>query len=92
MLRSLVGSEMCIRDSATTGKTKNIQQNDQHASMIGYAMDGYGMFNELNGDNQAPTDLDQCRGHYDDTRGYHYHVDAAGNNNFINCFTGATAK
>lgn len=30
-----------------------------------------------NEDGEEPTDLDQCRGHYDETRGYHYHVDAA---------------
>ena len=37
-------------------------------------------------------DLDECRGHYDEVRGYHYHVDAAGNNNFINCFSGAVVQ
>ena len=60
--------------------------------MIGYAMNGYGMHTELNEKDQALKDLGQCRGHYDESRGYHYHVDAAGNNNFINCFAGATAK
>ena len=58
--------------------------------MIDYAMDGYGLYALLN--NKEPDDLDDCRGHYDNTRGYHYHVNAAGNNNFIDCFIGATAE
>lgn len=74
---------------ATTGKTKKITQSDGHAPMIGYAMDGFGLFNLTNEDGSLPKDLDECRGHYDEIRGYHYHVDKAGNNNFINCFSGA---
>jgi len=77
---------------AATGATKNIKQSDNHPSMIGYAMDGYGMYTELDEKGQAAQDLDECRGHYDNIRGYHYHVDAAGNNNFINCFSGAIAE
>lgn len=77
---------------AATGVTKKIQQDDGHAPMIGYAMDGFGLYARLNSDGKEPLDLDDCRGHYDETRGYHYHVDAAGNNNFINCFSGAIAQ
>jgi len=77
---------------AATGKTKEIQQKDGHAPMIGYTMDGYGLYSELNSKGEKPIDLDDCRGHYDAIRGYHYHTDAAGNNNFINCFSGATAQ
>ncbi|MGH1335558.1 MAG: YHYH protein [Aureispira sp.] len=74
---------------AATGVSKEISQNDGHAAMIGYAMDGHGIY-ALKDDNGAiPTDLDECRGHYDDVRGYHYHVDEAGNNNFIDCLHGA---
>jgi hypothetical protein len=76
---------------AATGKTKEHEQHDHHAPMIGYAMDGHGLYGQLNEDGKEPDDLDDCRGHYDTTRGYHYHVDAAGNNNFINCFSGAIA-
>ena len=46
----------------------------------------------LNEDDSEPTDLDACRGHYDETRGYHYHVSAPGTNNFINCLQGAYVK
>jgi hypothetical protein len=74
---------------AATGVSTKVTQEDGHAAMIGYAMDGHGMYAQLNEDGTEPTDLDSCRGHYDDTRGYHYHVDAAGSNNFINCLAGA---
>ena len=60
--------------------------------MIGYALDGYGLFAHVNEDGSELNDLDECRGHYDEIRGYHYHVDHAGNNNFINCFRGAIAN
>ena len=76
---------------AATGVTTEIAQTDGHAPMIGYAMDGYGLYGRLDTDGNEPTDLDECRGHYDDIRGYHYHVDNAGNNNFINCLNGAYA-
>lgn len=74
---------------AATGLSTGIEQIDNHAKLIGYAMDGHGIYEMLDGDGTEPTDLDACRGHYDDIRGYHYHVDAAGSNNFINCLKGA---
>ncbi len=77
---------------AATGVSTKISQNDVHAAMIGYAMDGHGMYERLDSDGKEPTDLDACRGHYDDTRGYHYHVAAAGSNSFIDCLSGAYAN
>lgn len=77
---------------AATGKTKQIDQADGHAPQIGYAMDGHGLHAQLNTDGKEPTDLDDCRGHYDDVRGYHYHVSPPSANNFINCLSGAYAK
>jgi hypothetical protein len=74
---------------AATGVSTQVAQSDGHAAMIGYAMDGHGIYAQLNEDGNEPSDLDSCRGHYDDTRGYHYHVDAPGSNNFINCLHGA---
>jgi hypothetical protein len=74
---------------AATGKTKKITQADGHAAMIGYAMDGYGLYERLSASGTEYTDLDASRGHYDATRGYHYHVAAAGTNSFINSFRGA---
>ena len=77
---------------AATGVTKQITQTDSHAAQIGYAMDGYAMYAQLDANDKEPTDLDDCRGHFDDTRGYHYHVAAAGTNSFINCLSGAYAE
>jgi len=74
---------------AATGLSTTIEQDDNYAPLIGYAMDGHGIYEMLDGNGNEPTDLDDCRGHSDDIRGYHYHVDAAGNNNFINCLKGA---
>lgn len=76
---------------AATGLSTQIVQSDGHSAMIGYALDGYGMFERLDSDGNEPTDLDASRGHYDDIRGYHYHVDNAGNNNFINSLYGIYA-
>lgn len=77
---------------AATGLSKEVSQNDGHAPMIGYAMDGHAMYALVDDNGDSPTDLDECRGHYDDVRGYHYHVDEAGNNNFIDCLHGAYAQ
>ena len=77
---------------AATGLTKKVAQTDGHAAMIGYAMDGFGIYERLSAAGTEYTDLDANRGHYDATRGYHYHVDKAGNNNFINGLAGAYAN
>lgn len=70
-----------------TGKTKEINQNDNHESMIGYAMDGYGLYSHGH-----YNDLDIYNGHYDEIRGYHYHVPEEGSNSFLEYFRGAIAK
>lgn len=77
---------------AATGLTTKIAQTDSHSAMIGYAMDGHAIYEQLDASGKEPTDLDDCRGHYDSTRGYHYHVAAPGTNSFINCLYGAYAK
>lgn len=71
------------------GVSKQIAQTDDHAAMIGYALDGHGIFRELDLDGNEHTDLDDCRGHSDDIRGYHYHAAALADNNFIGCLSGA---
>lgn len=76
---------------AATGKTKEIAQSDGHAPMIGYALDGYPIYANTDEDGIEATDLDEARGHYDDIRGYHYHADRAGNNNFIDGLSGVYA-
>ncbi|GLR17305.1 YHYH protein [Portibacter lacus] len=77
---------------AATGVSTEIPQSDGHAPMIGYALDGFGIYGLLDENGNEPKDLDACLGHYDEVRGYHYHVDKAGNNNFINCLNGAYAN
>lgn len=77
---------------AATGESTEIAQADDHAPMLGYAMDGHGIYGRLDVNGEAPIDLDDCRGHYDEARGYHYHVDYAGSNNFIDCLHGAYAN
>ena len=74
-----------------TGCWHEIDQEDQHAALIGYAMDGYGIYSMTNLDGGEPTDLDECRGHSDAERGYHYHAASPGENMFIGCFHGEIA-
>lgn len=76
---------------AATGCSRKIEKGDGHAALIGYAIDGYAMHAMSEGDGTTPTDLDDCRGHRDATRGYHYHVAGAGENLFIGCLHGETA-
>ncbi|SDR67607.1 YHYH protein [Christiangramia echinicola] len=76
---------------AATGYSTKIEQEDEHSALFGYALDGIGIYELLDANGEAPTDLDELRGHTDDVRGYHYHVDEAGNNNFINGLKGAYA-
>ena len=73
---------------AATGCSKEIAQDDGHAPMIGYALDGFALFARLNANGEASADLDACRGHSDDARGYHYHVSDPGDNMIIGCFMG----
>lgn len=73
---------------AATGRTKEIAQSDGHAPMIGYALDGFGLFAQLDPVGKAPTKLDECGGHFDQTRGYHYHAGSPGGNQLIGAFRG----
>lgn len=73
---------------AATGCSTASEEEDGHASQIGYALDGYRIYAMLDASGYEETDLDECRGHTDDTRGYHYHVASPGENMFIGCFHG----
>ena len=46
----------------------------KHSELIGYAFDGYAIYGPQGEDGKPPTDLDECNGHTDAIRGYHYHV------------------
>jgi hypothetical protein len=77
---------------SATGCAAEVDSADGHAPLIGYALDGYGMHAMLNDDGVEPDDLDECRGHEDTERGYHYHVAGPGENFFIGCFAGETGS
>lgn len=64
------------------------EQSDDHASLMAYAMDGYGIYGQLDAVGNEHTDLDECRGATDEIRGYHYHAASAWENTFIGCFSG----
>jgi hypothetical protein len=46
----------------------------EHSPLIGYAFDGYAIYGPNGEGGAAPKDLDECNGHTDSVRGYHYHV------------------
>ncbi len=73
---------------AATGHTKEVAQSDGHAPMIGYALDGFGLYAYLDEEGQASTGMDECGGHFDAIRGYHYHAGAPGSNQIIRAFRG----
>jgi len=73
---------------AATGHTKEIPQPDGHAPMIGYALDGFALFAHLDPEQNPAEDLDECNGHFDSVRGYHYHVGSPGSNEIIKGFRG----
>ena len=74
------------------GCLTSVEQSDEHAKMIGYAMDGFPMHEMLNGDGNEPADLDGCRGHADGVRGYHYHASGPGENMILGCWSGLTVQ
>lgn len=73
---------------AVTGSTKEIAQPDAHSPMIGYAIDGFGIYALLDEAGSKPKNLDECGGHFDIVRGYHYHAGAPGENEIIKCLHG----
>ena len=76
----------------TRGLSTKIEQEDGHAALIGYALDGVGIYEYADASGNEAVDLDELRGHSDETRGYHYHTDQSGANNFINGLKGAYAQ
>lgn len=76
---------------AATGCSKEAKpKSEQHSALLGYALDGFGIYARIDKDGKEPNDLDQCGGHNDETIGYHYHAGKSGGNQVISCFHGAT--
>lgn len=73
---------------AVTECTKKIALSQEHAALLGYAMDGFMLFSHKNTDNSVPEDLDSCGGHEVAEIGYHYHVNSPGENRILGCFKG----
>lgn len=48
----------------------------KHSPLVGYAFDGHGIYGPRSENGKPPTDLDECNGHSDSERGYHYHATA----------------
>lgn len=69
------------------GCIDGLEQCDDHAPLVGYAIDGFAI-HEMLDDGTEPSDLDPCRGHEDALRGYHYHASGVGENAFIGCLSG----
>ena len=76
---------------SSTGCTEKFNSDDGHAPLIGYALDGYGIY-AMKNVNGAEEVLDKCRGTTDDVRGYHYHAASPSENMFIGCFHGETVR
>ncbi|MDF2379677.1 MAG: YHYH protein [Candidatus Gracilibacteria bacterium] len=73
---------------AATDCPDQIIVDDEHAPVIGLALDGYAMHTQLNLDGTAPTDLDECNGHASNDLPYHYHVAEKGANQILGCYHG----
>lgn len=73
---------------AAMGASHQVASADGHAALIGYALDGFGIYALNDTAGTEATDLDTCRGHTDSARGYHYHVASPGENMHIGCFKG----
>ena len=48
----------------------------EHSPLIGYAFDGFAVYGPNGEGGKPPADLDECNGHSDSKRDYHYHVTA----------------
>ncbi len=49
-------------------------ENKKHSPLIGFMFDGYAIYGPNGENGEPPKDLDFCNGHFDKTRGYHYHT------------------
>ena len=78
--------------TAAEGCNSAGSEADGHPVLIGYAMEGYGIYGPLNSDSDELSELDECNGQEDSTRGYHYHAASPELNQHIGCFHGKTTE
>jgi hypothetical protein len=57
-------------------KTPFKDTEGEHSPRLGTMFDSYALYGPNGADGKPPTDLDECNGHEDQDRGYHYHVTA----------------
>ena len=73
---------------AAVGCSEISDHTDDHPALIGYALDGYGIYSQHEEGSDSANNLDECGGESDDVRGYHYHASAPGKNEIIGCYRG----
>lgn len=59
--------------------TDELDTDGEHSVLIGYLLDGFPIYGPQDEDGEAPTDLDECNGHFGPTPEfpdgvYHYHT------------------
>ena len=67
-------------------------ESDGHPALIGYALDGYGIYGPLESNSAEIAALDECNGTEDSSHGYHYHAASPELNQHIGCFHGKTTE
>ncbi|NNE98366.1 MAG: YHYH protein [Pyrinomonadaceae bacterium] len=77
---------------AAKGCTKEAEQKEKHSPLLGYALDGFGIYSRLDKEGNATEGLDQCGGHTVKNIGYHYHAGKPGDNQIIGCLHGAGGR
>lgn len=63
-----------------------------HAPMVGYAIDGFGIYAHQDSQGNKSADLDACGGHEDKIRGYHYHAGNPESNQILGCLNDEYGK
>ena len=73
---------------AATGSTKEVPQEDGHAPLIGFVLDGFPLHAHKDEEGKTATNLDDCGGHQHGQGSYHYHAGSPGSNQIIKAFRG----
>ena len=73
--------------AVTDKTTKSLGVANDHATLLGYAADGFTLWSHTDTKGSEVSGLDQCNGHSTQALGYHYHAGAAGSNKILGCFT-----